>query len=141
MKTGMNLLLWTGHVTEEHYPIMKDIKAAGFDGVEIPVFDTTVDHYKKVRKELDNLGLKCTTVTIVSPEANPISPDANVRKAAVELLKKAIDCNQALGAESCAASSGGRMKRSRATAVTRGPTSWRTEEKRIRRRAAAVIPL
>lgn len=99
MKTGMNLLLWTGHVTEEHYPILKDIKAAGFDGVEIPVFDATVDHYRKVRKELDNLGLNCTTVTIVNPDANPISPDANIRKAAVELLKKAIDCNQALGAE------------------------------------------
>jgi D-psicose/D-tagatose/L-ribulose 3-epimerase len=54
MKTGMNLLLWTGHVTEEHYGVMKDIKNAGFDGVEIPVFDTSVDHYKKVRKELDN---------------------------------------------------------------------------------------
>ena len=32
MKTGMNLLLWTGHVTEEHFPIIQDIKAAGFDG-------------------------------------------------------------------------------------------------------------
>ncbi|HEX3146901.1 MAG TPA: sugar phosphate isomerase/epimerase [Gemmataceae bacterium] len=96
----MNLLLWTGHVTEEHYPIMKDIKAAGFDGVEIPVFDTTVDHYKKLRKELDNLGLMCTTVTIVNPDANPISPDANVRKAGLELIKKAIDCNQVLGSES-----------------------------------------
>jgi D-psicose/D-tagatose/L-ribulose 3-epimerase len=99
MKTGMNLLLWTGHVTEEHYPIMKDIKAAGFDGVEIPVFDTTVDHYKKLRKELDNLGLKCTTVTIVNPDANPISPDANIRKAGLELIKKAIDCNEVLGSE------------------------------------------
>lgn len=99
MKTGMNLLLWTGHVTEEHFPILRDIRAAGFDGVEIPVFDTTVEHYKRVRKELDNLGLKCTTVTIVNPDANPISPEANNRKAAVELLKRAIDCNQALGAE------------------------------------------
>jgi len=99
MKTGMNLLLWTGHVTEEHYKIMKDIKDAGFDGVEIPVFDTTVDHYKKVRKELDNLGLKCTVVTIVTPEANPISPDAAVRQAAVDRLKTTIDCCQALGAE------------------------------------------
>jgi D-psicose/D-tagatose/L-ribulose 3-epimerase len=99
MKTGMNLLLWTGHVTEEHYKIMKDIKDAGFDGVEIPVFDTTVDHYKKVRKELDNLGLKCTVVTIVTPEANPISPDAAVREAAVDRLKTTIDCCQALGAE------------------------------------------
>jgi D-psicose/D-tagatose/L-ribulose 3-epimerase len=99
MKTGMNLLLWTGHITEEHYKIMKDIKDAGFDGVEIPVFDTTVDHYKKVRKELDNLGLKCTVVTIVTPEANPISPDAAVRQAAVDRLKTTIDCCQALGAE------------------------------------------
>src|SRR5204862_7648935 len=99
MKTGMNLLLWTGHVTEEHYGIMKDIKAAGFDGVEIPVFDTTVDHYKKVRKELDNLGLKCTTVTIVTPEASPIHPDAGIRQAAIGHIKRAIDCNQELGAE------------------------------------------
>src|SRR6476661_6530795 len=100
MKTGMNLLLWTGHVTEEHFGILKDIKEAGFDGVEIPVFDTTVDHHKTVRKELYNLGLGCTTVTIATPGAIPISPDVKVRKAAVDLLRRAIDCNQALGSES-----------------------------------------
>jgi D-psicose/D-tagatose/L-ribulose 3-epimerase len=99
MKTGMNLLLWTGFVTEEHFPILKDIKAAGFDGVEIPVFDGTVDHYKSIRRELDNLGLKCTTVTIVTPETSPISPEESIRKAALDRLKWAIDCNQALGAE------------------------------------------
>lgn len=99
MKTGMNLLLWTGFVTEEHYPIIRDIKAAGFDGVEIPVFDGPIDHYKVLRKELDAQGLKCTTVTIVTPETSPISPDATVRKAALDRLKWAIDCNQALGAE------------------------------------------
>jgi D-psicose/D-tagatose/L-ribulose 3-epimerase len=99
MKTGMNLLLWTGFVTEEHYPIIRDIKAAGFDGVEIPVFDGTPEHYKGLKKELDNQGLRCTTVTIVTPETSPISPDVNVRKAALDRLKWAIDCNQALGAE------------------------------------------
>jgi len=99
MKTGMNLLLWTGHVTEEHYPIMADIKAAGFDGVEIPIFESSIDHYKKLRKELDKQGLKCTVVTIVTPEANPISPDAAIRQAAVDRLKTTIDCCQALGAE------------------------------------------
>jgi D-psicose/D-tagatose/L-ribulose 3-epimerase len=99
MKTGMNLLLWTGHVTEEHYPILADIKATGFDGVEIPIFGGDPDHYAKIKKELDRLGLKCTTVTVVGPEHNPISPDAAIRKAAVERLKWAIDCNAALGAE------------------------------------------
>ena len=28
MKTGMNLLLWTGHVTAEHYPLLAKLKAA-----------------------------------------------------------------------------------------------------------------
>src|SRR4051812_5059274 len=98
MKTGMNLLLWTGHVTEEHFPLLAKLKAAGYDGVEIPVFEADPNHYRKVRAELDRNGLKCTTVTIVSPEANPISPDANVRAAAADLLKKVIECNHVLGA-------------------------------------------
>ncbi|MEZ6141968.1 MAG: sugar phosphate isomerase/epimerase [Zavarzinella sp.] len=95
----MNLLLWSGFITEEHFPIMADIKATGFDGVEIPIFDGDPAHYGKIKKELDNLGLSCTTVTIVSPETSPISPDAGVRKAALDRLKWAIDCNHALGAE------------------------------------------
>jgi D-psicose/D-tagatose/L-ribulose 3-epimerase len=99
MKTGMNLLLWTGLVTDEHYPLLGKIKAAGFDGVEIPVFEGEPAHYKKVKAELDRTGLRCTTVTIVTPEASPISPDAAVRKAAVERLKWAVECNHALGAE------------------------------------------
>ena len=39
MKIGMNMLLWTGHVEEEHVPILRAIKDTGFDGVEVPVFD------------------------------------------------------------------------------------------------------
>ena len=40
MKVGMNLLLWTGAAGKEHYPIFKQLKAWGFDGVEIPMFST-----------------------------------------------------------------------------------------------------
>jgi sugar phosphate isomerase/epimerase len=39
MKTGFNLLLWTGHVTTEHTSILKGIKKAGYDTVEIPIFE------------------------------------------------------------------------------------------------------
>jgi D-psicose/D-tagatose/L-ribulose 3-epimerase len=99
MKTGMNLLLWTGHVTEEHFPLLAKLKAAGFDGVEIPVFDGDVSHFRHLRSELDRNGLECTTVTIVPPDANPISPDAGIRRNAVDRLKWAIECNHALGAE------------------------------------------
>jgi D-psicose/D-tagatose/L-ribulose 3-epimerase len=99
MKTGMNLLLWTGHVTAEHFPLFGKLKAAGYDGVEIPVFEGDPAHYRMLRGELDKAGLQCTTVTVVGEDASPISPDAAIRQAAVERLKWAIECNHALGAE------------------------------------------
>jgi D-psicose/D-tagatose/L-ribulose 3-epimerase len=99
MKYGMNLLLWTGNVTAEHFPLLARLKAAGFDGVEIPVFAGEPSDYKPVRAELDKNGLKCTTVTILTPETNAVSPDAAVRKKAAEWLKKVVDINHVLGAE------------------------------------------
>ena len=31
MKVGFNLLLWTSHVTEQHYPLLPGLKKAGYD--------------------------------------------------------------------------------------------------------------
>jgi D-psicose/D-tagatose/L-ribulose 3-epimerase len=99
MKTGMNLLLWTTHVTSEHFPLLAKLKQTGFDGVEVPVFEGDAAHYQTIRKELDNHGLGCTTVTVATPEANPISPDAGIRKAALDRLKWAIEMTAVLGGE------------------------------------------
>jgi D-psicose/D-tagatose/L-ribulose 3-epimerase len=99
MKTGMNLLLWATHVTAEHFPILARLKQTGFDGVEIPVFEGDAAHYKTIRKELDNFGLGATVVTVATPEANPISPDAGVRKAALDRLKWVIEMTALLGGE------------------------------------------
>jgi len=75
------------HVTAEHFPILAKLKKTGFDGVEVPLFEGDVAYYKSIRKELDNHGLRCTTVTCVGPDHNPISADAKVRGAALERLK------------------------------------------------------
>jgi len=99
MKVGMNLLLWTAFVTEEHFPILEKIKKTGYDGVEIPLFDGDSEHYKKIKKELDNLGLGCTTVTVVNAETNPISPDASIRKAGLERIKWALDMTSVMGGD------------------------------------------
>lgn len=99
MKTGMNLLLWTTHVTEEHFPLFAKLKAAGFDGVELPLFGGDAAHYQKVRKELNNHGLACTAVTVATPEANPISPDANLRKAGLDRIKWAVEMLAICGGE------------------------------------------
>lgn len=99
MKYGMNLLLWSGSIGPEHYQLLADLKAAGFDGVEIPVFGGTAADYKPLRAELDKNGLKCTTVTILTAETNAISPDAAVRAQASEWLKTVVEINHTLGAE------------------------------------------
>ena len=39
MKVGFNLLLWTSHVTEQHFPLLPKLKKAGYDGVEIPILE------------------------------------------------------------------------------------------------------
>lgn len=99
MKTGMNLLLWTTHVTDALFPLFAKLKAAGFDGVEIPLFEGDANHYKGIAAELKKQGLGCTTVTVVGPDANPISPDAGVRKAAVARHRWAIEMTAILGGE------------------------------------------
>ncbi len=97
MRYGMNLLLWTGHVTSAHFPLLAKLKQTGFDGVELPLFEGDAAHYKTVRKELDNLGLGCTTVTVATPEANPISPDPAVRRKGHERHQWAIEMTATLG--------------------------------------------
>ncbi len=99
MRTGMNLLLWTAHVTEEHFPLFARLKATGFDGVEIPLFTGDAAHYCRVRQELDNQGLACTTVTVANPQANPIDPDATVRQKGLDHIKWAIEMTGVLGGD------------------------------------------
>lgn len=99
MNCSMNLLLWTTHVTEEHFPLLEKLKAAGFDGVEIPIFEGDESHFRKIGAKLKELGLRATAVTVMSAETNPVSSDAGVRRAAGERLKWAIGNLAALGGE------------------------------------------
>jgi D-psicose/D-tagatose/L-ribulose 3-epimerase len=97
IRYGMNLLLWTAHVTAEHFPILADLKKTGFDGVEIPLFDGDAAHYKSIRQELDKQGLASTAVCCVDKTCNPVSPDAGIRAKGLERIKWAIEMTAILG--------------------------------------------
>lgn len=101
MKIGFNLLLWTGHVTEDNFPIFRKLKKVGYDGVEIPIFDTSdPEHFKKIGAALKNEGLECTAVTVCPDEAhNAISPDAKNRQGAIDHLKRVIECGHNAGVQ------------------------------------------
>lgn len=97
MKFGMNLLLWTDQLTEAHLPVIERLKAMGFDGVELPLFNLDVDEYARWGKRLDDLGLERTAVTVRTVDDDPISRDPKIRAAGVAANCRAVDCCQAAG--------------------------------------------
>ncbi|HEX7854485.1 MAG TPA: sugar phosphate isomerase/epimerase family protein [Sphingobium sp.] len=99
MKIGINMLLWTGHVTEQHIPVLEALKRTGFDGIEAPVFDVSDEaHYRWLGGILDDIGLERTVVAIIPDEAHsPISPDPVARQRGQDHLRRVIDCSAALG--------------------------------------------
>lgn len=99
MKLGFNLLLWTTHVTDAHWPIIEKLKATGYDGVEIPLFEGEVGHYEKLGRRLEVAGLKSTGIGIMMGSANCLSPDKAARDEGLRQIKWLIDCTAALGGD------------------------------------------
>lgn len=97
MKFGMNLLLWSGQMNDDLVPVLESLKAMGYDGVELPIFNHDLD-YAAWGKRLDEIGLERTAVTVRGEEDNPISPDASVRAQGIANTKRALDCCAAGGA-------------------------------------------
>ncbi|MFT5466858.1 MAG: D-psicose/D-tagatose/L-ribulose 3-epimerase [Verrucomicrobiales bacterium] len=101
MKIGFNMLLWNGHITEEYFPIFAKLKAAGYDGVEFPIFDVSdPSHYTRVGQEIKNNGLDCCSVTICpTDEQSLISTTASHRQAGADHLKRVVECGHNAGIE------------------------------------------
>lgn len=99
MKIGFNMLFWTGHVDESHLPQMQALQAAGYDGVEIPIFGGDTAHYRRLGRQIRDLGLAVTAITMIPDAAhNPLSDDPAHRQAAVDHLAAATEWAAALGA-------------------------------------------
>jgi len=100
MKVGFNMLVCSSLVTREHLPELKIVKKAGADGVEIPVMEGKVSHYKELGGLLDDIGLgRTSAMAILDMAYDPLSDSKKVRQAAVDNMKLMIDRSEAVGAE------------------------------------------
>ncbi len=99
MKYGINMLLWATDINEKHYPLLENIRKWGYDAVELAIFNHDLNHFKKLGNKLNEIGLERTTVAINTPDSNPISLDAKVRKLALDNLKRAVDVANAIGSK------------------------------------------
>ena len=100
MLLGFNLLLWASQITEEHFPLFAKIKAAGYDGVELPLFGGKPEDYVHVGREIRNNGLRATAVCVIpDKEHNCATSDPVARAGGLRHLKWALDCLEAAGGE------------------------------------------
>lgn len=90
-KIGFNVLAWSAEMSEALLPILDRLKKIGYDGAEFFVGGSPEESFKLVGKHCADIGLEVTTVTVLSPEENPISPDAAVREKSKERLRWVLD--------------------------------------------------
>ncbi|MBT8292438.1 MAG: sugar phosphate isomerase/epimerase [Eudoraea sp.] len=99
MKIGMNMLLWTNHVTEQHYGIIDNLKQTGYDGIELFLGEGNEHHYSSLGNHFKDIEIGVTCVASLAAEENIASPDRKTREAGLEKLKWSIDMASALNAE------------------------------------------
>src|SRR5688572_27032349 len=97
MRFGMNLLLWTGELNDGMLPVLEMLKRVGYDGVEVPLFNPSLN-YAEWGRRLNDLGLQRTAVTVRGVDDNPISSDSAVRQRGTEATMRVLDCCAAVGA-------------------------------------------
>lgn len=100
MLLGFNLLLWTTHVTAADFPVLEKLKKAGYDGVEVPIFEGMPEHYATIGEALKDNGLRATGVGIMPDAARDcLSADPAIREAALAHIRWSVDCLAAAGGE------------------------------------------
>ena len=96
-KVGFNLLVWSGGIPDTFWQITERLKKTGYDGIECFMEERNVSVYKKFGDHLRNIGLEATCVLGVGPDDNPIGESPAVRQKALDRLKQAVDCAEAIG--------------------------------------------
>jgi len=80
VKFGVNTFIWTADFNASHLPLLPPIKAAGFDGVEISLFNPAAYAASAIRTGLEQNALECTVCSVLSPDVSMISEDAATRR-------------------------------------------------------------
>lgn len=99
MKLGANSLIWTARFDEEHLPLLDEIKAHGFDGIEIARFDFDGFPAAKIRQAAADLELKIVFLSAFTGDLTLASDDASIRRKSADHLRAACDATVALGAD------------------------------------------
>ncbi|MBL8726524.1 MAG: sugar phosphate isomerase/epimerase [Planctomycetes bacterium] len=98
LRLGFSFLYFGPTLGAELHPWFERLAAHGYQGAELPIVDASAGDVKAARAALAAAGLAATAVGFATAAANPVSPDAAVRRAAVEHLGRLAERAAQLGA-------------------------------------------
>lgn len=99
MKLGANSLIWTANFGEEHLPLLDEIKAHGFDGIEIARFGFDGFPAAHIRQAARDAGLEIVFLSAFTGDLTLASDYAAIRQKSADHLRSACDAAVALGAD------------------------------------------
>ena len=93
-KYGVDSFIWAEKFSEKDLWIISKAKELGFEVIDFAISDPYTFPEKLVKQELERVGIDCVCTTTLTQQTNPISPDAAIRKAGLEAMKRCVDiCN------------------------------------------------
>jgi D-psicose/D-tagatose/L-ribulose 3-epimerase len=98
MKFGVNTFIWSADFNESNLDLLPEIKAGGFDGIEMPIFRPAEFPIQAIRKGLEANGLECTVCSVMLDGFNLISEDALVRRNTQGFLRDLVKTASEVGA-------------------------------------------
>jgi D-psicose/D-tagatose/L-ribulose 3-epimerase len=99
MKYGVNTFIWTANFDSSNLPLLPRIKKAGFDGVEVPLFNPAQFAVADIRRGLKENGLECTICSVLTGGMNVISDDAAVRQKTRAHMEACVNSAAEVGAK------------------------------------------
>ncbi len=97
MKFGVNTFIWSDRFGQEQIPLLGRIRDAGFDGLEIPLFQPEDLKNAEVRRAIAASGLECSICSVLPENLSMIHPEADVRRRTVSHLRSCIEVSAETG--------------------------------------------
>ena len=99
MQFGVNLLLWAASFEPTHLPLLHRIRAAGFDGVEVPMYKGRDLAVAALRQGLAETQMECTICAVLVEGMSLITEDSSLRNHALEQMRENIAVSAEAGAK------------------------------------------
>jgi D-psicose/D-tagatose/L-ribulose 3-epimerase len=99
MKFGVNTFIWTANFDRSNLPLLPQLKAGGFDGVEVPLFRPAEFATADIARGLAENGLECTICSVLTGGLSIISEDAVVRRQTRVHMEECVKTAAEVGAK------------------------------------------